>query len=104
MQQLRVAIASVCVIGFCSTQTVNADEKEGFLCKYAENERLVEVQYPDSPELLPCEVVYYRRTEEPDAGGEILWSADYDRAFCTAKLQVLVERLERSGWLCAGDG
>lgn len=57
----------------------------------------IEVQDPDRN--VPCEVVYWKDTEEPGVRS-VLWSAQTDAGFCADKAEELVDRLRAAGWSC----
>jgi hypothetical protein len=57
----------------------------------------IEVQDPDRD--VPCEVVYWKDTEQPGVR-TVLWNARTDAAFCRRKAEELVGKLEAVGWKC----
>ncbi len=62
--------------------------------------RRVEMAAEDPVQNVPCEVVYWKDTEQPGVRS-VLWSAQTDAAYCTRKAEELVAKLEGSGWSCA---
>jgi hypothetical protein len=65
--------------------------------------RRVEISVQDPDQNVPCEVVYWKDTEEPGVRS-VLWNAQTDAAFCERKADELVARLEGGGWKCASSG
>ncbi len=72
---------------------------EEYLCRFDETIRRVELRVDDPQERLPCQVVYWKDTEEPDRP-RVLWHATTESGFCERKAQELVQELERGGWSC----
>src|ERR687891_468214 len=62
--------------------------------------RRVEVVVEDPVQNVPCEVVYWKDTEQPGVRS-VLWTAETDAAYCTRKADELVANLESGGWSCA---
>jgi hypothetical protein len=52
---------------------------------------------------VPCEVAYYKDAEAPGER-QVLWSAENDAAYCTARATEFVSSLESLGWQCAVTG
>jgi hypothetical protein len=48
---------------------------------------------------VPCEVVYWKDSEQPGVG-QILWNAVTDARYCEQKARGLVEQLSGRGWQC----
>ena len=61
--------------------------------------RRVEVAVEDPNRGVPCEVVYWKDSEEPGVR-RVLWNARTDAAFCTRKADELVAKLTAVGWAC----
>jgi hypothetical protein len=72
---------------------------EEFQCRRGDLVRRVEVQFADSADRLPCEVIYWKDTEAPGRPQQ-LWNAEQEIGFCTEKAREMVARLESSGWAC----
>jgi hypothetical protein len=72
---------------------------EAFMCRSQDRERRVELQYVESPNRLPCEVVYWRDFTGPGEGQPV-WEAENDFGFCIERTRDLVQRLEDNGWSC----
>jgi hypothetical protein len=62
--------------------------------------RRVVVAAEDPVQNVPCEVVYWKDTEQPGVRS-VLWSAETDAAFCARKAEELVATLQDGGWSCA---
>lgn len=75
-------------------------QAEEYRCQRGEMVRRVEVQFADTPDRLPCEVVYWKDTEQPGAR-QVPWNARNELAFCSEKARELVQKLESAGWRCA---
>lgn len=71
-------------------------------CSHTDNNmvRLVRVGYVDDTEHVPCEVLYAKPTEQPDAGYQVLWHAHHTEGYCERKAELLVNRLKGWGWQC----
>jgi hypothetical protein len=65
--------------------------------------RRVEIQAQDPNQDVPCEVVYWKDTEEPGVRS-VLWTAQTDAGFCARKAEELVDTLKGAGWSCATAG
>jgi hypothetical protein len=65
--------------------------------------RRVEIQAQDPNQDVPCEVVYWKDTEQPGVRS-VLWSAQTDAGFCADKAEELVDTLESGGWSCTTAG
>jgi len=62
--------------------------------------RRVVVAVEDPVQNAPCEVVYWKDTEQPGVSS-VLWRAQTDAAYCARKAEELVANLEGGGWSCA---
>jgi hypothetical protein len=65
--------------------------------------RRVEIAVQDPNADVPCEVVYWKDTEQPGVRS-VLWSAQTDAAFCARKAEELVDTLASGGWSCEAAG
>ena len=65
--------------------------------------RRVEIAVSDPNGDVPCEVVYWKDTEQPGVRS-VLWNAQTDAAFCARKAEELVDTLKSAGWSCATAG
>jgi hypothetical protein len=61
--------------------------------------RRVEIQVQDPVSKVPCEVVYWKDTEQPGVR-TVLWSAQTDADFCARNAEELVATLQEGGWSC----
>ena len=61
--------------------------------------RRIELAAEDPARGVPCEVVYWKDTEEPGVR-RVLWNARTDADFCRNKADELVAKLEAVGWTC----
>ena len=97
----------LCLLAATYCFTVYADQTAednsisiGHLCTLGGAVRRVEVYYPQAPETLPCQVIYYKDTEAPDQP-EVLWDAQNEDGYCEAKANDMAEDLETKwGWQC----
>lgn len=69
------------------------------LCKNGDQHRSVEVQYYEKEKSVPCEVHYYKVTENPGMG-QVLWRAANEVGFCEKKMAVFIKDLSDLGWDC----
>jgi len=72
------------------------------LCKIGEIMRRVEIRYYEKEKSVPCEVHYYKDTEEPGTD-RILWRAQNETGFCENKMSAFVDELSGFGWYCASE-
>jgi hypothetical protein len=90
-----VALAPIVVVGL-----IGAVAASDYRCARGDQVvRRVEVAVDDPVQNVPCEVVYWKDTEQPGMR-TVLWSAEYDAAYCTRKADELVANLESGGWSC----
>ncbi len=73
------------------------------LCKVGDVLRRVEIHYYEQDKAVPCEVHYYKDTEEPGAD-QILWRAENETGFCENKMTAFVDELAGFGWYCESEG
>ena len=95
---LTRALTVVLVIGAQGT-SAQADVAEHYECRRDDTLRRIEVQVSDRPSRLPCEVVYWK-----GGSSSVLWEADNQLDFCTARASELAGRLEEAGWACTLHG
>lgn len=70
---------------------------ESWICEQGDLMREIVVKRAtDNP--APCSVVYNKETE--NQGSQVLWSADFDGAYCDAQANGLAEKLTGFGWSC----
>lgn len=82
-------------------ESMRSGEKS--LCKSGKQQRSVQVQYFEQEKQVPCEVHYYKSSEEP-AMGQVLWRAANEVGFCEKKMAVFLKELSGSGWDCQKNG
>ena len=68
----------------------------GYRCTMGDSVRRIEIYYPESPETLPCQVIYHKDTEEP----KTLWRAENDASYCEIQADNLIDTLKGWGWQC----
>ena len=71
-------------------------------CKSGDLQRRVQVRYYEQDRGVPCEVHYYKDSEEPGMG-QVLWRAAHEAGFCEKKMAVFVKELSDLGWDCHSD-
>ena len=72
----------------------------GYRCTMGNAIRRVEINYPLSPKTLPCEVIYYKDTEQPN-NPEVLWRAENDASYCETQADDMIHKLTTtSAWKC----
>jgi hypothetical protein len=65
--------------------------------------RRVEIAVQGPNQTVPCEVVYWKDTEQPGVRN-VLWTAQTDADYCARKAAELVDTLEGGGWSCTAAG
>ena len=70
-----------------------------FMCMNGSTERRVEVHYFELNDETPCEVRYYKDTEEPGIE-QVLWRAENQAGYCENKTAAFVDQLSVWGWDC----
>lgn len=106
-----VLTGSAFVLATCIANSAMADDHGGahkmsdtkkmipiYECTHNESTRRIEVLYPNSPDMLPCEVQYTKES------GEIKtpYSAQNTSGYCEEKATTLMKKLEGWGWSCSG--
>ena len=76
---------------------------EKSLCKIGDVMRRIEIHYYENDKAVPCEVHYYKDTEEPGED-RILWRAENEVGFCENKMTAFVGYLTGFGWYCESEG
>lgn len=74
--------------------TAFADGHQATMCTHGDNERKIEVVYPEGTKV-PCEVQY---TKNGDM--QVLWDAQGETGYCEQKAADLVEKQQGWGWQC----
>lgn len=99
----NLTLASTALLAALMAGTPTPGLGTEFRCERGAAIRRVEIAVQDEARQVPCEVVYWKDTEQPGVR-EVLWNAQTDAAFCVGKAEELVSRLEGGGWRCAaGD-
>jgi hypothetical protein len=93
---ILATLGSVAILSVAASATA-----QEFQCRRDDLVRRIELQFADSPDRLPCEVVYWKEAEAPGQPPQRPWRADNQLEFCTEKAREMVERLEAEGWTCA---
>lgn len=75
-----------------------AAQADSWSCRHDNNVREVHVVTADDTSPVPCEVVYKKLTE--GAEDQVLWNAQNDGSYCSAKAIEFVAKLEGWGWTC----
>jgi len=78
-------------------ETMRTGDKS--LCQNGKSQRSVQVHYYEPEKQVPCEVQYYKDTDQPGMG-QVLWQAANEAGFCEKKMAVFVKDLSDSGWDC----
>lgn len=78
-------------------------EGEKALCNIGDVMRRVEIHYYENDKTVPCEVHYYKDTEEPGED-RILWRAESETGYCENKMTGFVGELTGFGWFCESQG
>jgi hypothetical protein len=73
------------------------------LCNIGDINRRVEVHYYENEKAVPCEVHYYKDTEEPGED-RVLWRAESETGYCENKMTAFVGELTGFGWYCEEQG
>ena len=73
-----------------------------YLCTHGEQQRRIEVDLLEPPQAVPCEVNYYKDTEEPGTK-TTLWTANNDSYYCENRAQGLIQTLEDANWSCTAN-
>lgn len=71
-----------------------AVENQATICTNGDNERKIEVVYPEGSET-PCQVEYTK-----DTGTQTLWRSESETGYCEEKAAAFVEKQMGWGWEC----
>ena len=82
---------------------VLAQDAASFACQYGELSRRVEVHYATPGQTVPCEVRYFKDTEDP-GNAQTLWNAQAESGYCEARAGEFIEILRGWGWTCTAAG
>ena len=70
---------------------------ESWICEHGNLIREITVERTTS-EPAPCSVTYNKEAE--GQGSNVLWTAQFDGAYCDARANDLAEKLRGFGWSC----
>jgi len=82
-------------------ESIHQGEKS--LCKIGDVMRRIEIQYYGEDKSVPCEVHYYKDTENPGED-QVLWRAENETGYCENKMNAFVGDLTGFGWYCESEG
>lgn len=71
-------------------------------CELNDKVRRIMVNYAQGSRPVPCQVHYYKDTEEPGSI-KIPWNALNAIGYCEQKAKEMVDSLEESGWKCTEE-
>ena len=77
---------------------VMSQDSDKYQCSFGDLQRRIEILHEPGVEV-PCSVHYYKDTEAPGEQ-QVLWSADSDANYCTAKAEEFIAKLEGWDWDC----
>ena len=98
---LCVFTAAYSLKGYSNEIAEDNSSAIGYRCTMGNAIRRVEINYPLSPKTLPCEVIYYKDTEQPN-NPEVLWRAEQDASYCETQADAMVYNLTtKSDWKCS---
>lgn len=99
---MKKVAGTLLALNFGLTLSYVAAGGELIECQHGVHRRRIEVRYHGKGDTLPCSVVYYKDTEEPDnKSGNELWRAQNQLLYCSQKALELREKLEgKWGWRC----
>jgi hypothetical protein len=101
MAKFAALMASGALAPIVSMGLVGAAAASDYRCVRGDQTvRRVVVAADDAAQKVPCEVVYWKDTEQPGVR-TVLWRAQTDEAFCVRKAEELVGTLREGGWTCA---
>ena len=70
---------------------------ESWICEQGDLMREIKVKR-ETANPAPCSVEYNKETENQES--QILWTAQFDGAYCDAQANSLAEKLQGWGWTC----
>lgn len=94
MQKLNSIGLIIILAALTLPTTANA---ESWICESANLIREINVER-EATGSAACSVAYNKETE--GLGSTILWTAQFDAAYCDAKANGLAEKLKGLGWSC----
>ena len=94
MQKLNSIGLTIILAVLTLPTTANA---ESWICEHANLIREINVERENTAPA-PCSVAYNKETES--LGSKVLWTAQFDGAYCDGKANELAARLKGLGWSC----
>ncbi len=76
-----------------------AQDAASYACQHGELSRRVDVHYATPGQAVPCEVRYFKDSEDPGVT-QTLWNAQAESGYCEARAAEFVETLRGWGWTC----
>ncbi len=70
-----------------------------YSCNLANLNRRITVDFLEPPAAVPCQVNYFKDTEEPGVQ-KTLWWAENNEGYCESKAEAFVDKLTGLGWNC----
>ena len=94
MQKLNTIGLTITLAVLALPTAANA---EGWICEHNNLMREISVKR-DTDAPAPCSVVYNKETENQPT--QVLWTAQFDGAYCAEKANLLADKLTGWGWSC----
>jgi hypothetical protein len=94
MQKLNIIGLTIILAVLTLPTAANA---ESWICEHGNLVREINVERATT-EPAPCSVAYNKDSE--GLGTSVLWTAQFDGAYCDAKANGLAEKLQGWGWTC----
>ena len=95
-----ISITTIATIILFSGSVHSSDKvHNSFICRQADNVRLISIEYLDPPKQVPCRVTYEKPNEKST---EYPWSAKNQIGYCEEKAKFLAEKLSSLGLTCNG--
>ncbi|MFL0797853.1 MAG: hypothetical protein K6L73_10245 [Cellvibrionaceae bacterium] len=89
----QVAVEDTAEIAVANPQSIN------YNCNLSNLSRRVSVDFLEPPAAVPCQVNYFKDTEEPGVQ-KTLWWAENNEGYCERKAEEFVDKLTGLGWEC----
>lgn len=93
LTSLRLAVVGIASLIASWLQPAHAQD---VTCQKNDASRRIYVVIENAARGLPCEVLM----QSPPAGLQRLWRAEFERGFCSRRLQTIVARLSDNEWRC----
>jgi len=98
--QRRIFATSV-MLALLTPIPASAQAEDSASCKNGDLIRRIEVA-AGKDGAASCQVNYTKDTEAPGVN-QVLWSAQFSRAYCVEKARELTAKLQSTGWTCEGS-